>query len=79
MSKINEWLDKYLFDDDTAIRYLETYLKIRSSQKVAMQRYYQKNKIKLDEKHKIYRQTNPDYRRRIAEKRRDKTSVLLPE
>lgn len=78
MSKINDWIEKNLFDDDTAIRYLEAYLKIRASQKIAMQKYYQKNKAKLDEKHKIYRQTNPEYRKRIAEKRKNKAPVLLP-
>ena len=72
MSKINDWLDKYLFDDDTAIRYLEAYIKIRASQKEAMRKYYQKNKETLDAKHKQYRQSHPEYRKK------KETPVLLP-
>lgn len=69
MSEINDWIQKNLFDDKTCIRYLESYLKTRASQKAAMQRYYQKNRAKLDAKHVIYR-------KRITEER--KTSLLLP-
>lgn len=54
-TKITEFLDRMLLDDDTAIRYIEEYMAYKVKLREKHNKYYQAHKERLDEYNKQYK------------------------
>ena len=70
MNNILTFLTEVKLTEEQAIAVITAYLEQKRKKKELAQKYYAKNKEKLDKKHREYRVKNPVYRSKGTERTR---------